>query len=78
MKIFGVMAVAICLVGCSTAAAKAEQEYEFLNSNKASSAELCEAATKAKEAWAERKNQDRYELWQIKAKIDCLNAQMKS
>lgn len=76
MKAIVVGAAALLLTGCSTAAAKAEEEYEFLSKNKASSAELCEAARRAREAWAERQNQDRYELWQIKSNIDCINAKM--
>lgn len=60
------------LMGCTRAAEKAEQEYEFLKKNGgASKTELCAAATKTRDAWKERGDNHKYLVWQVYASNEC-------
>lgn len=76
MKFIPVLLCAALLSACNSAAMKAEDEYAFLSRNNVSKSELCAAATKAKQAWAERQNQDKYEHWKVISDLDCLSARM--
>ena len=72
MRAFAVVIVALALTGCQRAAEKAGRDYEFLEqSGTASREELCRAATKARDAWAARHNEDRHRYWQVVAYDSC-------
>lgn len=73
MRAFTAAALMVLLSGCSRAAEKAEQEYEFLLSGGAATkSELCAAAQKARDAWAEREDEHKYLIWQVKVSNACL------
>lgn len=76
MRFKAVILVAGLLGACNSAAMKAEDDYEFLSGSGASKAELCAASTKAKEAWAERQNKEKYEHWKLVSDVNCLSAQI--
>jgi len=62
----------LALSGCSRAAEKAEADYESLASDgQATTAELCAAATKVRDAWAERRDEYKHLFWQVKVSNDC-------
>lgn len=66
-----ILIIALSLAGCKNAAAKADDEYTFLSQNGGSPAELCEAAKKARDAWAAAQNDERYKEKKLTADIHC-------
>ena len=71
----GVVIVAV-LTSCDSrnAAQKAEQEYSFLEANKASPDELCGGARKVQDAYRELLNSEKYQYWKLTADIMCRRA----
>ena len=70
------LALIATLSSCDSrnAAQKAEQEYSFLEGNKGSPDELCEAARKVQAAYRELLNSEKYQSWKLTADIMCRRA----
>lgn len=66
----------LALPGCGeSAVAKAERRYEWIKEY-GDLAELCAAARDVKDAYLDANDQHQYQLWDVTAGADCIEAQM--
>lgn len=73
-KVF-LIATLLVLTACSSAARDAEEKFRFLQSKSAPAAELCEAASLARDEWAKEKNSAKYDELKLSAEMHCLSAE---
>lgn len=69
-----ILAGALAVAGCESAAEKAEQQYKIVEQNEVGDREKCAAAGRVKAAWLEERNDTKYKEWQTKEYIDCSTA----
>jgi len=67
---------AATLAGCSSAASKAEADYEFLSKNGGTDQEKCAAAGRAAQAWMEAHDAQKYEWWTSMRNIICQKVEL--
>lgn len=61
-----IVALALSLSACSTAADQAEQEYQIVsNDSLASDADKCVAARKVAQAYLSAKDEKNYQMWHL-------------
>jgi len=65
------LASAILLAGCAKASEAEVRQYEMMKRSHASRHELCKKARKVAEAYLAEENEAEYEMWNIKANLDC-------
>lgn len=51
-----------------------ERQYEIMQRNNSSSAELCAKAREVADAWLAREDEDQYQLWDITSSLQCNRA----
>lgn len=73
MRFVGAL-VGIFIIGCSSPAQQAKDEYDALRSVEASDAQLCNASERVAVEYAKQGNRDLSEHYQIMRNLHCLNA----
>lgn len=69
------IAAMLMLAGCSSAGDKAANEYALAKDSPAgTSKDMCEAATRAKDAYLADGDRTNFERWSATAAMDCLRA----
>jgi hypothetical protein len=72
-----VVLVVVLLNWPDNAAKRAVKRFEFLQGQKASPEELCDAARTVEAAYTDERNAEGYEEWKTRAEIYCLSARFE-
>ena len=71
-----ILPAVLTLTACGQSAGEeAEKQYDIVARNEAGYSARCSAATRAKQAWLEERNETKYQLWQATAFADCSKAE---